>query len=762
MKRLFALFVIITAITTSCRKNTVKLEYSDIADRLINLKRLAILPEEGEKTAMWSSYDRRSRYNPGNGKYEEWYANGDGANQYIRKEGDDFVLAELEGPGAIVRIWSARPDTGHVKVFIDGMEMPVIDLPFNKYFDHLTAPFNYSGLVYKASEGWNNYIPIPYQKSCKVLAEPGWGVYYHFNYISFPENTKLEPFRMDLSESALEALNRVNEFFTRKLGTSPYPPDQADQVISHEIDLVPGTSVDIAGLSGQYAIKSFKIRPDFEDRKDEMTGLRKIILTMCWDNSPEPAVWTPLGDFFGTTPAINPYKTLPSGMTADEFYSYWYMPFTESGKITLSNQGDKPYHLAYEIVYEAQSIPVDRMAHFHAKWHSDIFPVPEERWPDWTLLVTQGRGRYAGTMLHVMNPDESACKEAAGEGHAWWGEGDEKFFVDGEKFPSTFGTGSEDYFGYAWGNPGLFEKAFHSQSMTSGNKGHQTVCRWHIIDNIPFNKSFEGCIEKYYPNECGTKYNCVVYWYLNRDGIDPLITETVTVDHLIMPPEIIAENNYCLKGDVIVVSFVYDYGSVKYTLDGSEPNDQSRIFSTPLRIKRSLTVKARIYTEDGASGTSSLDLVILDWMEGKEISGLEKGLRYKYYEKDTAWVSLPDFSVMDPIEPGVVEQVNLNPKKREERCGISFSGYIKTDTDGLYRFYLYSDDGSRLYIDNKLIIDNDNCHAATELSAKAALKAGYHLINVEYFENELYQELKLSFDGPGTEKQEVPADRLFH
>ena len=105
-------------------------------------------------------------------------------------------------------------------------------------------------------------------------------------------------------------------------------------------------------------------------------------------------------------------------------------------------------------------------------------------------------------MLHVWNPRGG-----------WWGEGDEKFFVDGEKFPSTIGTGSEDYFGYAWCNPTLFSNCYHNQTISKNNKGHVSVNRWHITDNIPFQKSFEAAIEKYYPNNKPTLYAATVYWY---------------------------------------------------------------------------------------------------------------------------------------------------------------------------------------------------------------------------------------------------------
>jgi hypothetical protein len=127
------------------------------------------------------------------------------------------------------------------------------------------------------------------------------------------------------------------------------------------------------------------------------------------------------------------------------------------------------------------------------------------------MLRTQGRGRFCGVMLHVWNPRGG-----------WWGEGDEKFFVDGEKFPSTFGTGSEDYFGYAWCDSHLFQRPYHCQTMTESNRGHQSVLRWHIVDNVPFTESFEGCIEKYFRNQdCGTLYACLPVWYLAPEGNDP-------------------------------------------------------------------------------------------------------------------------------------------------------------------------------------------------------------------------------------------------
>ena len=124
-------------------------------------------------------------------------------------------------------------------------------------------------------------------------------------------------------------------------------------------------------------------------------------------------------------------------------------------------------------------------------------------------LRPTGRGRYVGVALHVWNP-----------GGGWWGEGDEKFFVDGEKFPSTFGTGSEDFFGYAWSSGKTFVRPFHDQPYNDNNAGHVNVDRWEIAENVPFQQSFEGCIEKYFPNTRPTLYSAVAYWYLAPGGTD--------------------------------------------------------------------------------------------------------------------------------------------------------------------------------------------------------------------------------------------------
>ncbi|MBW2647226.1 MAG: DUF2961 domain-containing protein [Deltaproteobacteria bacterium] len=289
------------------------------------------------------------------------------------------------------------------------------------------------------------------------------------------------------------------------------------------------------------------MKPQIAEGDDPISFLRELAISMAWDNEPAPSVWSPLGDFFGSAPGINEYASFPMGMTDEGFYSNWYMPFAENASIKLTNDGKRERHVRFEVVYTPLKKPAERLLRFHAKWHRDAYPGVDrerylrgDRWPDWPLLITRGKGRFCGVCLTNWNPNPKGVirKELPREGlldipeemiplidatckRYWWGEGDEKFFVDGEKFPSTFGTGTEDYFGYAWCTPEYFESAFQNQTLNEKNRGHISVNRFQIADNVPFMSSFEGCLEKYHANAWPLLYSCVAYWYQNAGGSDP-------------------------------------------------------------------------------------------------------------------------------------------------------------------------------------------------------------------------------------------------
>lgn len=492
------------------------LRYPDLVHRLVDLERLALLPEPGEQGGLISSCARDSRGIPLHGQdFVLEDANKDGEG-YVRKEGDRFVLGELEGPGCIWRIWTAAPGGGRIKLYLDGSPTPAVDLPFSGYFDRKNEPFTLPALVYQTPSGdfqggSNCHVPIPFQRSCKIVADPGWGLYYHFSYTRFPQGTTVPTFSRDLDEGSRDALRKVNDLLLNRVGRDPAGRRRGQRTITRQVTVPPGQVLSVVELPGSGAVTALKVRFGEMDREEQMRVLRELTLRLSWDGEERPSVWSPLGDFFGTGPGANPYRSLPLGMTEGEGYCYWYMPFGEGARLEIGNDGASPRRLRVSVTVAPLSRPIETLGRFHAKWHRDPEAPPDPARPiDWPLAQVTGRGRFCGAALNVWNPRG-----------LWWGEGDEVFTVDGEAVPSTFGTGSEDYFGYAWGVPKSFSRPFHAQTLVTNNIGHVSVARWQIAENVPFQRSFDGVIEKYNKNDTPVLYSAVAYWYLAPGGRDP-------------------------------------------------------------------------------------------------------------------------------------------------------------------------------------------------------------------------------------------------
>ncbi len=522
----------------------MRLTYRDLVERLSDLERLAVPPAPDERGGCRSSYDRRSRYNTAADTYENWNANRDG-DGFIRREGDSIVVFEEQGPGVIWRIWSAAPGPGPVQIFLDDQPEPIVHMPFQDLFGGGIGlkDYNLPELAMTLSRGHNRYIPIPYNRSCKIRLGPDWGRYYHITYSRLPAGTEL-PLYTGEEDNAHRMLLAVKDRELAFRGRA-LPAQDRGTTLQAEVTVPAGATCTVAALTGNRAITGFRVYPDAHLIRDADTALRELALAIHWDGEPTPSVWSPLGDFFGAAPGIQPYRALPVGMTAGYFYSHWFMPFARQADLYLHNEGNRTRSLRFEIVTRDLAQDAGQLLRFHAKWHRDALLDKSQhsgRDIDWPLLHAVGRGRFCGVHLHVWNrwhiPATTPATWWYGQGRDktidwWWGEGDEKFFVDGEKFPSTFGTGSEDYIGYAWAAEPpfpVFDSAFACQPYIDldGN-GHTSVNRFHICDDIPFQSRFEGCIEKYKGNRWGDGnvclYDAVAYWYQEagqRDFYDPV------------------------------------------------------------------------------------------------------------------------------------------------------------------------------------------------------------------------------------------------
>ena len=232
------------------------------------------------------SWDRASKYDVETGKYIHWDANGDGGH-FIREEDGRIVMAEMEGPGCIWRTWSARALDGHVKIYLDGNETPVVDLPFKNYFSGDTAPFNFSAVSYDLVEngcrGQNLYLPIPYQKSCKIVAEKGWGAYYQFVYTTFPEGTKVPTFSADLVADNAQALKKYNELVAGRVDNKAENLPTGPDVEKNSLQVSGGETAKVVELGGPRMITSIRAKLPLGDRDDEMAALRELCIQITFD-----------------------------------------------------------------------------------------------------------------------------------------------------------------------------------------------------------------------------------------------------------------------------------------------------------------------------------------------------------------------------------------------------------------------------------------------------------------------------------------------
>lgn len=255
---------------------------------------------------------------------------------------------------------------------------------------------------------------------------------------------------------------------------------------------------------------------------------RDYILRIYWDGQAAPSVQTPLSDFFGCgwhggLSKIQPaFAPLNSAMIAVNpihgLNSYWPMPFRQKCRITLENRGERPANLYYQINYELCQIP-ENAAYFHAQWRRTN-PVPTNQ--AYVILdQVSGRGQYVGVMLHVGINGQNL----------WWGEGEVKFYIDGDQHPTICGTGTEDYFGgaFGWDVNGQYTPyaclyvGVHQIHEPKGGEDTQqrfAMYRWHIPDPVRFEQDIKVTIQDLGWRRNGRTYlsrnddfSSVAYWY---------------------------------------------------------------------------------------------------------------------------------------------------------------------------------------------------------------------------------------------------------
>ena len=304
--------------------------------------------------------------------------------------------------------------------------------------------------------------------------------------------------------------------------------------VSPSIQIDPGESAEIASLDGPGAIQSIWMTPAGVD-------YRQVILRVHWDRQDQPSVECPIGDFFAS--AYTSYQTfapIDSQVVAvnpgNAFNCYWPMPFRQHCRITIENRDPRaPLKLYYQINYALGQVPEDA-AYFHAQFRR-VNPLPAKR--VYTVLDgIHGRGHYAGTYLAwgLNNND-------------WWGEGEVKFFIDGDiaqgqtadqavaehggdAYPTICTTGTEDYFCGSYNFENKAEKRYQEYTTAYSGVPHVvrpdglyrsqmrfSMYRWHIPDPVRFTQRLAVTVQalgwrsggRYLPLQ--DDIASVAYWY---------------------------------------------------------------------------------------------------------------------------------------------------------------------------------------------------------------------------------------------------------
>lgn len=208
------------------------------------------------------------------------------------------------------------------------------------------------------------------------------------------------------------------------------------------------------------------------------------------------------------------------------------------------------------------------------------------------------------------------------------------------------------------------------------------------------------------------------------------------------------------KGDIMV-----------YTTDGSNPDKTAVAYTGSFVPEKSYTIKAMAIPPAEFPGTIPSAIIteevkVYEWMKSIKVSKPQPGIAYKYFEP----VGKADMGAVNGTvtASGIADVISLLNKKRADKFAFEFNGYIKIEKDGIYTFFTNSDDGSKLFIDEEEVVNNDGDHGSLEKNGKAALKKGFHKIKVLYFDSGGGNALKVLLQPEGGKKETVPASLLFH
>lgn len=509
MKNQFCLFVIAALVNLCSIHAQEQVSMQSLLREMVDRKQLVEYPESIPYKAMQASSYNRASVSP---DQPGWFADSDGVfcirTEKNQKGETEWVLMEDKGPGAITKIWAVcfyygLDDTtgANLKIYLDGEEEPTINCNFFEFVKG--ESFVKPPLAMETRRAGNSYLPIPYAKSCKVTMDKK--VFYNIiSYRSYPQSTSVRTFSMDEYNQSQVLIDSVGHVLERGVYGDLVSTRNTDTYSFHKT-LRPQEKETLVIREKQKAIEQLVFKLDAEDFDQ---ALRSTVLKISFDG--EQTVWTPLGDFFNIGVGLKTYQMWERAVQEDgTMICRWIMPYQHVAELEIENLGKQDIQMAVTAKVMSYAWN-DRSMYFHSSWRMDD-PTPGFPLFDYNLVNVKGKGIYVGDQFTVLNPEEG-----------WWGEGDEKVYVDDDTFPSLFGTGTEDYYGWAGGVVPNPEDEFYTPFLSNvrvaapNSMGYNTCTRTRVLDAIPFNRQLDFNIESSGSNRTSwfhLQYAVNTYWY---------------------------------------------------------------------------------------------------------------------------------------------------------------------------------------------------------------------------------------------------------
>ena len=479
-------------------------------------------------------------YNAQVSSYDTTWKNDDGFNgkySFLKRNADSSLLIfDKKGKGVINRIWTPTPTVDTLDFFIDDDE-PTFSIKFSDLFSGRQFPF-VAPLCGNQLGGFYCYLPIPFEKSCKIIFRGKKIQFHQIQYRLYPAETKVKSFSMELTNEEKEALQKISKLWntSEKSVHNFYSAEMEES--NKRVEVRAGASETVFETNTGGRLLGIEIEP-----ASVFEGLNKNLdIRITWDNEKYPSVFCPVADFFGYAFGTSSMQSLLLGTQGEKNYCYFPMPFDESAKIELISRDENisadVVTINVKVWYSRDRRVPELEGKFYTAWNDNVPSKGKHH----VFLDLQGKGHYVGTIL---------LSQGLKAGMTLFFEGDDSTAVDGNF--RMHGTGSEDYFNGGW--YALLDRWDSKMSLPLHGALDYSLpfartggYRIFLSDKISFQNSFyhsieHGPIGSAFP----VKYTSVGLYYSDSPSMATTmpsneLTAVVTPDTLIIYPQLMDYN----------------------------------------------------------------------------------------------------------------------------------------------------------------------------------------------------------------------------